>query len=58
MKVEADDGGPEKVIDDDWVSPEQTVSNGGVSEKTPVEGASMRARDGPMKVTLGEYSGT
>lgn len=58
MKVEEGDGGPEKVVDDEWVTPEPTVVTRGVSQKTPVEGASVGARDGPMKVSLGEYSGT
>ena len=51
MTVEEGDGGPEKVVDDEWVTPEQTVVMRGVSQKTPVEGASVRARDGPTKVS-------
>jgi len=51
VKVEEGDGGPEKVVDDEWVKPEPTVVTRGVSQKTPVEGVSVRARDGPMKVS-------
>jgi hypothetical protein len=51
VKVEEGDGGAEKVVDDEWVKPEPTVVTRGVSEKTPVEGVGVRARDGPMKVS-------
>ena len=51
MNVEEGDGGPEKVVDDEWVKPEPTVVTRGVSQKTPDEGASVRARDGLMKVS-------
>ena len=51
MKVEEGNGRPEKVVDDEWVKPEPTVITRGVSEKTPVEGVGVRARDGPMKVS-------
>jgi len=51
VKGEEGDGGPEKVVDDEWVKPEPTVITRGVSEKTPVEGVGVRARDGPMKIT-------
>jgi len=51
VKVEEGNGGPEKVDDDEWVKPEPTVVTRGVSGKTPVEGASVRTRDGPMKVS-------
>ena len=51
MKVEEGDRGPEKVVNDEWVKPEPTVVTRGVSQKTPVEGVGVRARDGPMKVS-------
>jgi len=51
VKVEEGDGGLDKVVDDEWVQPEPTVVTRGVSQKTPVEGVGVRARDGPMKVS-------
>jgi hypothetical protein len=41
----------DQVVDDDWVKQEQTVVARGVSQKAPVEGACVRTRDGPMKVS-------
>ena len=51
MNGEEGDGEPEKVVDDEWVTPEPTVVTRGVSGKTPVEVKSVRARDGPIKVS-------
>jgi len=51
VNVEEGNGGPEKVDDDERVKPEPTVVTRGVSGKTPVEVKSVRARDGPMKVS-------